>query len=479
MPRPPARRDRINALTRLANEQSNDSGHDDADSTSEATQNPKARKQKTALELYRQTFEDSLQLSNENTLPLVQQYQFSHTPLNKIIRNGLESSPKAPATDSRPATRSRGYSSTLLGGRIGDPSSRITSTPGFENSILSNFKRRQRQPSILQMVQLDASSDLSDFDDENFLGELSPQDESTPMRLASAATNLPKTTMSSPSAVSTHTSIADTSVQRKKSTSKVASVDGLETEVVSPTFRLPSESYTPEPQLPTIENAIEAYSQTLAAPRSSSPCCPGTDLGPGEDEIRDITDTGHTTAPAVKVSTAALQDKLLPRRRARGRKRRSHEGLGDSDSGMSDVDNSDDDELTRMASKKIKRPPRPALIETWPNNKKLVSRARGKAGNDQHNQAMEPSNCNVSGSQQITYGSRHTASLIDKENDLSDGSALSSPPPSVDLDSDFETPEKNHLKPITSEELKVQARKFAEVDQWQLEFEDILTGDSS
>ncbi|PYH87742.1 hypothetical protein BO71DRAFT_489332 [Aspergillus ellipticus CBS 707.79] len=107
------------------------------------------------------------------------------TPMAKTQEYAIDSSPMGErgATGSRPVTRARGYSSTLsVVGRKGDAGSKVPGTPAFESSILSNFRRRPRQPSILQMMQTDDGS--SDLDDDVFLGGLSPEDESTPLDLS-------------------------------------------------------------------------------------------------------------------------------------------------------------------------------------------------------------------------------------------------------------------------------------------------------
>src|SRR5271156_3906774 len=54
---------------------------------------------------------------------------------------------------------------------------RLQATPGAETSILGNIKPRRRQPSILQLIENDDSSNIEEEDEDDFL----PNDESTPL----------------------------------------------------------------------------------------------------------------------------------------------------------------------------------------------------------------------------------------------------------------------------------------------------------
>jgi hypothetical protein len=63
-----------------------------------------------------------------------------------------------------------------------------------------------------------------------------------------------------------------------------------------------------------------------------------------------------------------------------------------------------------------------------------------------------------------------------RENESTEvSSPLSSALESDELDSEFDLEQELPIKAYLSEELRMQALKFAEVDKWQMEFEDVIT----
>lgn len=438
----------------------------------------------------------------------------SQTPVAKSHEQAIESSPIAErvATGSRPPTRARGYSSTLsLAGRKGDMSSRIPGTPAFESSILSNFRRRPRQPSILQMMQADGSSDLDDDDD--FLGGLSPEDESTPLNLARKSL-LSKPLTTSPSTPPLPSS--GSSRKRKRAPEEVQ-VPQSPPGFVEDSPRAPSVSGSDEDEacasregLPAAPVEPEVFSQTMALPMSSSPvAAPREEIiaSPGQtgprstrEKIKKSTTEGDEKAaePHVQLSTAILQEKFLPRRR---RHRRNVAADFDFPSDESeeegrhhgDIGSDDDDELSYLPS----RPRRRALAEsksaTNANAKvksKRMGRDSGKKGRNNHahgtNDTGKSTTATASSAastskvskprDRITYSSRYRRHPEGgKENQLSDTSSpLSSPPASEAFASDAYSPASKSQGRFFSEELELQAKKFAEVDKWQMEFEDVI-----
>ena len=69
---------------------------------------------------------------------------------------------------------------------------------------------------------------------------------------------------------------------------------------------------------------------------------------------------------------------------------------------------------------------------------------------------------------------------VDKENQPADmSSPLSSAMDSDAFDSDGSMPTPKAGRKFMSEELRIQANKFAEVDKWQMDFEDVISNTGS
>jgi hypothetical protein len=401
----------------------------------------------------------------------------SRTPISKSQQGAIEvpSTAKFIGTGGRPATRPRGYSSTLsFAGRKGDTNSRIPNTPGFESSLLSSFKLRPRQPSILHMMH----TDESDIEDD-LLSDLSPQDESTPLnRPKGKSLSLKQTSpMSSP--------LSSKSSRKRKRALEEAQPPELRAGAPSEQIEFPSQSTdevhdsdSSETACPPTPANFEGFSLTMAPPMSSSPssskrgmlvsrhavraeaaCKNASEESPNRPDERN-TET-HT-----KLSTAALQEKCLPRRRLQ---RRQFNCYGDSDGSEDDVDEvgSDEDELSLAASRKSRRLRNKGLAKTRPKhvklsskllNRKAVTGKKGKKGG--HSAMKKPAG--------ITYSSRPVRDPGDKENQSPDDASELSSPPGSDVD-----PSSTPVGRVISLELERQSKKFAEVDKWQMEFEDV------
>ncbi|EEA25888.1 hypothetical protein TMatcc_005862 [Talaromyces marneffei ATCC 18224] len=398
------------------------------------------------------------------------------TPTRDLNENVIASSPaeNTTTTSIRPPTRARGYSSTLsLVGRKGDFNSRIGSTPGFESSILSNFKKRSRQPSLLQMMQAD-DEDSSDFDDDDFLGGFSPQDESTPLNVARVSNAAERQLAVSPSRPPLGVA-SPSSTESRKRKRQSATVNDEHVEQASPLSRSSSVSIlTPAPESPIAGMSDELPSFTMATPMSSSTASPVRLMTVERQTATTTTDKNETAPPLPKVTTLSLQTRFLPQRRTRRRQQ-----ADDSDD-EEDIDpaneDSDEDELAREVRKRPQRSRRKGLstASSEKTNAKLGKPSRrgkknlatGKAVDTQGNKS------------QRTY-SRQAA---DKENNYlsDDSSVLSSPPPSEDLnDSELDLPSHASKKRVDNRELQAAALKFAEVDQWEMEFEDVSYTESS
>lgn len=291
--------------------------------------------------------------------------------------------------------------------------SRAQGTPGAEGSILAlaNFKRRPRQPSILEVAIQQGVGNVDDDcyeDDDNVdrIGAFQPEDESTP--LIASKTRPQTEAVLSPSLPSpTPESLPRSSSKKRKLTPVEVQVPRSSSpEARSPpsaqrqnnedhTSRLPhdDDDQANPPEQPEAhfdhEPTPQIWSDTLAPPLSSSPCEPTPHTPP-----RLKHSAGPTTAQAKSkqparnnhprkshefptkrsnappktrtrtrqpLSTATLQS-LLPRRRIRARPSTfdipSSDGVdideADTTSLIDDDhnDDDDDDELARPPAKK-------------------------------------------------------------------------------------------------------------------------------
>lgn len=465
MPRPAAKRTRpTKARSASTKRTANDEAIRKGDNH-ESTNNPHSPSNRTYDVMSASRPADDALASN-NTL------QRHQTPMSKTQEQAIESSPtdERTATGSRRLTRPRGYSSTLsLAGRKGDMSSKIPGTPALESSVLSNFRRRARQPSILQMMQTEDRS--SELDDDDFLGGLSPEDESTPLNVSRGKSLVirnaksPSSQSSSPSSGGSRKRKREAEIQVPQSPMGI--VEG--TPIGSPvrgTQETELRSGTGASQ-PT--ESPKAFSQTMAPPASSSaPQSPMqiTEL-PASDQLSTAI-LEQAKGPSKQadgsleyLTTAMLQNKLLPRRR---RPRHKQRDTADFDASSDDNEDEDYNELDHVPSRK------PSRIQRK-NTDKLSAKA--KQGKRKH-----VSKKSDRGATNPSTSSR--AVNADKENQPADTSSpLSSALDSDAFDSDVSMPTPNFLGKFMSEELKSQAKKFAEVDKWQMDYEDVISNAGS
>lgn len=414
------------------------------------------------------------------------------TQNNSNDNNVITSSPEGRSeTGSRPATttktRARGYSSTMsLVGRKGDFSSRISSTPGFEGSVMSNFRRRARQPSLLQMMQADNSSDLDDNDDD-FLGGSSPEDESTPLKTTTTTTrpsysNVQIEVVMSPPKDSTMLSSGSSDSRKRKRPSLPLDEndDPLPSEAAAapssplsnPPSDLPSSLPSSPMQTPRARPAAD-FMRISATPMST----PGSTQLSHDEQITGSKKAGESLHLSLmkgsvpKIATSTLQSKFLPRRRVRRRQRIADGGYEEEDSESLPGD-SDDDELSRVVSRRSQDNSLSDITSQYANAK---TRRTTRQSDKNHKSDKRPKETSSSRHASILQAKKRTYSrLTEKENASEWSSELSSPPPTDDLElSEQGTPVRNSGQRISSRELQLQALKFAEVDKWQMEFEDV------
>ena len=392
-------------------------------------------------------------------------------------------------------------------------------TPGAEPSILAlaKFKRRPRQPSILQIGRHDASASEDELDD--LLDDFHPDDESTPFHMI----RLEPTTQATPThRASTHFSTILSSLDREIPSSRKRKLSlpsvqvpnsqlsplRLSPSLLGPTNDQASDSHITreatlhesDPDLPPTRlrapPAETIWSDTMALPESSSPPqSPAQSTMKNNPKIRYKQPTRRSddkeaptsalaisnSAPLKSISTAMLQN-LLPRRRRWPIKRVP---------GDFDIPNSSDIELntpdiTEDEDELGLAPPigrkRTIINSTRRATKPTKSTANVKTTADKALQtSLSKGPTDVIGVVK-TYSRR----LSDKENvngynsrgDDSNHSHLSTSTTTSDAYGD--TGQKGGALPAKVKlELKTLAKKFREVDQWEMEFEEVTASSSS
>lgn len=387
--------------------------------------------------------------------------------------------PTEPIPASKPPLSGMGNSSAIRSVQMG-LGSRIGETPRPQSSMLgATFKKRARQPSLLQMLQIqnDPSGDL----DNDELDDFRPDDESTPMIKSMLQSNAQHTSSSSrQTSGSRKRKLATPEIQVLASQSRdpPSSPPSILPQEQEDMYDLPAEEERrPEPILPrqrsTRTPQPQIDSDTFAPPRSSSPEKPKArktrtlaatrPQQPGRKQLSPapspLSSTSTNISPAKPILlkpllTATLQN-LLPQRRARPKSRGEYDIPSSSDI---ELDNTglgeDEDELSFHATTKLRRKkPNPVVQKRGGKAKEAPGKRMSKTytkkttvesgnENDDDDDVGEEEYENESGL--IGRGRRKTPAL--------DGKA--------------------------KEEMKRLADKFREVDEYTLDFED-MTGNSS
>jgi hypothetical protein len=377
-------------------------------------------------------------------------------------------------------------------------------TPAQIGSALKigNFKRRAREPSILRTAQKTQHQQLEYDDDED---DFNPEDESTPLNLSKTRNMTTSSTTSSSNPRKRKLS----AVQVPRSSPTLPSPRAIQTEETVPATgplsdeeeegsELRSPEQVPMPSIEAGPDTSEPLSETLAPPRGSSslPSSPEPRLpshrapSRGRRPLRGRTPPPRTQEspissppsltyspnrsavvaakpkqrrallPPSTFSTAQLQS-LLPRRR-----RRQARDPFDIPSSDDEVDvsglGSEDDELSHLSvrarSRRSTIPQRTPAPLKKPQNAKSVSKTKQPAT-------------------KRTYGAQaHGTSDKENEEEIDPDDSLG-PLPDNDGNDSLENSQK--LEDRVGRELKKAARKFEEVDKWELEFEEVTASSSS
>ena len=415
---------------------------------------------------------------------------------SRTLKAGLQSlgaPASVPATmPTEPAARTR-RPSTLLHSSPQIVSSRASvaraqETPHMRSSLLGidQFKKRARQPSLLQMVQ---SQPLAqDNVDEDDMYNILPDDESTPFTKNPSKNPLGISSSSSPPTFSSR--------KRKRVQSEIQVLASQPDSCRSRASRSPNSQASPEsedlygvsdeenqvqptlpPHRPTAARAPQIFSDTLAPPESSSPTRSEQNTKrSGKAPLKSKARTKQvktkrvnqalppppSSSPSTQASparqpfakpllTATLQN-LLPRRHTRRELRSEYDILSSSDvetqhAGLGD----EDDELSFHVSKVRRK-------KTTLKGSKSAARSK------------------VDASKRVsrTY-SRKTAVITDDDAENEDPSDTNGQ--EVEGTAADRTGKAGLDKEVNLE-MKRLADKFREVDEYDLDFED-MTGSSS
>ncbi|KAI1921085.1 hypothetical protein LOZ12_001112 [Ophidiomyces ophidiicola] len=375
-------------------------------------------------------------------------------------------------------------------------------TPGFESSMLSAFRPRPRQGSILQLMADDGSSDFDN--DEDFLGSFEPEDESTPLNAGKRQTLMRGDLRTGDILVDA----VDTTDEGRIPESPTRALPNRETTLSSPRnsdkrnlFGVPvlesrealasdrvygsdndgntengmsedEDNLPPPMRRHSPKLSLEAWSQTLAPPKSSSPIASPAISPVKLVQPAKVRKTKKTDAEQrLHVSTATLQTDLMPQRR-RGRRLN---GRGEFDVFDEDASRSpspemrpDEDELSYLPARIGRNTSKKKLKE----NKTAVNTNRKgtqkRAGNARSAKvASKAHSGDRSGKARVTYSRRNVTDEENDEVEVTDAGGFG----------DASTVDDK--EPFVSEELRLQAKKFAEVDQWSIDFEDVVVEQSS
>lgn len=321
---------------------------------------------------------------------------------------------------------------------------KAVSTPAVENSILAltKFKRRKRQPSIIRMIQSAATSEVGDYEDLDLdfdLDGFEPQGESTPLHLAGMQMKMVDSRQASPQTTSSRKRKRGEDVVVARTSSPISS---------------PAGSPLPEPQrsVEVHEALEESLSETNAPPMSDTPESSVMDADALVKTSKNIGDNTKQRRRATQISTTHLES-LMPRAARRSRRNKEHE------LDLSDSTSADEIEPSPVRA----RGRRPTAAPKRAATKVRKALAEKKTAQSTSNTAKSPAS---KSKRRATYGRREDA---EKENEQDDSDSFFPEPVEVEASSFLEEVAK-------SSELTKMKNKFAEIDDWEMEYESVDLG---
>ena len=387
--------------------------------------------------------------------------------------------------------------------------SRGQQTPMAHSSALgaAMFKKRPRQPSLLQMVQSSQTAQSEIADDDEDLYDFRPDDESTPLVKSQTQSHALTSSSSRQTSGSRKRKMATPELQVPASQSEC--IPSSPSAVLSQPFAQQEgsdqqeEETTAEPILPTLPAAQtpapEIFSDTLAPPQSSSSPPPdnskrttarraAAQRAPASKSDRrhppnrsassrpPHTTTSKTSSPVRQplrpLTTATLQN-LLPRRRTR---QRPQKGAYDFPSSSElDVDTTilgeDEDELSFQAGSRQRRKAKTPARSMQPTVMTGNAMTRVKA------KAIQSPKTNEKGKRVSRTYTRKSLAEAEAGSGVEEDDEDDSLGP-ASLNKHGKGKEDGQFDGNAKKEMERLAAKFAEVDDYALDFED-MTGSSS
>jgi hypothetical protein len=362
------------------------------------------------------------------------------SPLAPLEPNSATPSSFANLTMSSPSVPASTANSILR------PNLNSSILPATETSIIGAMKPRKRQPSILQIIETHDLSNLNDEDENKFL----PDDESTPLPVSetAAAVSTPGSSLRRPN----KDKLSSSGLRRPTS----ASMWKEDAAIIN--SGPPLSSPAPSPELPR----NSAAKQTPARSPEDSVMAPPVSSSPEDSPPRS---TSKTTVPkkgkkqdGKNISAKALQTLMpyQPKRSQRQRKQPVNEfdipedsqgSQAQLDGPSGESDNSPFKPQKKAGRKTARHRRTTSVLSDATNRSKNV---RGAASKAKANNAKGSTNTNASQS----GGARHlhttsgARSRADKENTPLLGGTI-------------------------CDELQAIRDKFAEIDDWDMEFEEV------
>lgn len=440
--------------------------------------------------------------------------------VERAIREATNNQGDAAMVPARPAPRSPSPArhTAVPGTAVKAPASvvrpqsavKMQSTPGAESSVLAlqNFRRRARQPSLLQMVQnpelaattLDDTTDftLGSLGDED---DFAPHDEGTPLQVSKGQpmevdqepevededevmleqekAHTPEPALpNSDDDLYGATPVKTSQRQSHKRKSDAIEESEVQIERSSPSLPSPSHSFAEQEDHDTIpatapedddddeEPAITAsqqrilFSDTYADPMSSSPPPDPIDSSPAQPRqapalspsaIRKSARAGGQQTKKVKPLTTATLRAMLPKRRAQ----RKDEFDFTSSSAQEASSSAFEDEKRKKA--KTKKPAATKKVAPLKSKKPAATAKRTSRTYTRNDKENDPVH--------ISSGSSSLSELNSDEVEADETA-----------DTSLDTIKGNNSNEKISDELRKAREKFAEVDDWEMEFESASLG---
>ena len=394
---------------------------------------------------------------------------------------------------------------------------RTQATPRFDSSLLGNFKRRPRKPSILGIGREDDSSTLADLvvgDSDPFYSELEDFDSGIATPLIRTKAVLRKGSNTSVHKIASNIAPISNPRKRRRESSRdpgevlIPRSPQLTAEEASRLFgsspvSLSGPAEDAHPSLPKITrpttsrssgtSAPEVWSDTMAPPQSSpsetmseskehhiSPKAKSSRrkaLPSPTSSKKALPRTRAQSSRALEaISTAQLQN-LLPLRRDKNQSRKDDSfSMADADPNNSDEASFVPKKRTRAPTKQPKTPTQPIKSKSKPKPTTLRDKTNTKKQPPPRSITIKPASAikpTTLTSRTYTRCSRVASGQENPRDTFALPLSQTQEEPSSDTENqDHSSTTIADLDTKSKHELEAIIQKFAEVDEWEMEFEE-------